>query len=278
MNLHYLCIAWAGSLLVATPHRAAGSNPSDSDHPSVPTILQRTVAQGKNDAGQGYLYEGAYTQSTVFEEFDGRGQIKKRSEKLYAVDFPSGIRRLTEAKINGSPLSPSELKQEEDRETRNRRRFVQVEPGQEKNGDEGMFTADLAEKYHFTWVGRDTIDGRPMFVLDFEPKLDPPIRHPLDRLLNHLKGRVWIDAREYEIARAEIHLQTEVNLWGGILASLQKFTFTVNRSRAAPAMWYVAAFAGDFDARTLFGPLHVRVRSSSSNFHWLRPESADCDR
>ena len=44
----------------------------------------------------------------------------------------------------------------------------------------------------------------------------------VDRLLNRISGTVWIDVEEFEVARADIQLRSEVNLLGGVIGSLKK--------------------------------------------------------
>jgi len=51
--------------------------------------------------------------------------------------------------------------------------------------------------------------------------------------LNRISGTIWIDADEFEIARADVRLGSEVDLLGGVVGSLKKLAYTMTRTRVA---------------------------------------------
>jgi len=59
------------------------------------------------------------------------------------------------------------------------------------------------------------------------------VRHLVDRLLNRISGTLWIDSDEFELARADIQLRSEVNLLGGVVGTLKKLVYTMTRTRLA---------------------------------------------
>jgi len=91
----------------------------------------------------------------------------------------------------------------------------------------------------------------------------------VDTLLNRISGSVWVDAEEYEIARAEVYLGSEVNLLGGVIGSLKKLAFTMTRSRIAEGLWFDTFSSGDFEGRKLLDSTRIRTRSQASNFRPL---------
>jgi hypothetical protein len=128
----------------------------------------------------------------------------------------------------------------------------------------------LAAHFDFALVGRETINGRDAYEISFQPKNpEPPTRHMVDKLLNRLSGTLWIDAQEFEVARAEVQLRSEVNLLGGALASLKKLAYTMTRTRVGDGIWFGTSSSGDFQGRKLIDEMRVRVKSQSSNFRPL---------
>jgi hypothetical protein len=89
----------------------------------------------------------------------------------------------------------------------------------------------------------------------------------MDRLLNQLSGTLWIDAEEFEVARAEVSLQSEVNLLGGLIGSLKKLAYTLERTRVAEGVWFSTLANGDFQGRKLLDPTHIKTKSQSVHFH-----------
>ena len=80
-------------------------------------------------------------------------------------------------------------------------------------------------------------------------------------MLNQLSGTVWIDAQEFELARADLHLTSPVDFWGGLIGSLKHFFYTVTRTRVADGLWVKTTASGDFEGRKLLEPMRIRTKS-----------------
>jgi hypothetical protein len=181
----------------------------------------------------------------------------------------SGLTYLKLVKVNGKKLPPGELKKQEERELKDREKLAQRKTSNGGDDRENFLTRELVAKYDFAVVDRRSINDRPAYVLTFQPKPGVQIMQATDRLLNKLAGKIWIDEQEFEIARIEIRLQSEVTLWGGFLASVKRFTFTLGRARMEDGVWFNTMSAGDFEGRKLMDAAHVRTRSESTDFRKL---------
>src|SRR5437868_2850386 len=88
-------------------------------------------------------------------------------------------------------------------------------------GGENLLTAEEVARFKFTLLSQKAINGRQAYEIAFEPKRPgSPVRHIIDRLLSRISGSLWIDAEEFEIARAQISLSSEVDFLGGVVGSL----------------------------------------------------------
>ena len=104
-------------------------------------------------------------------------------------------------------------------------------------------------------------------MLSFKPKSGELPNHKLtDRFLNQIAGKVWIDATDFEIAHAELRLQAEVTLWGGLIGTLRQCSYTLERTRLDDGSWFNLASHGYFEGRKLLSPMAIRTQSASSNF------------
>src|SRR4051812_18468207 len=74
-------------------------------------------------------------------------------------------------------------------------------------------TITLTSIYRYRLDGRDTIDGRPCYVVGFSPRADGAL----------FSGRAWIDAETFAMARVSA---VQTGLKGPIVASEQTDTFT----------------------------------------------------
>jgi hypothetical protein len=125
----------------------------------------------------------------------------------------------------------------------------------------------LAARFDFTLLGKTNLNGRTTYRISFQPKTPlPPVHRMVDRLLNQISGTLWIDAGEFEVARAEVALRSEVNLLGGIIGSLKKLSFTLERTRVADGVWFSTLSSGDFQGRKLLDPTHIKTKSQSVHF------------
>jgi len=193
--------------------------------------------------------------------------VKDRKEKLYQVSFMGGLSYLKLLQLNGQNLSANELKKQEDREAAERQKLTDGKLASKGDVREDFLTADLVAKYNFTFQDKKPINGRNAYVLSFEPKSGLPIKKFTDRFANQIAGTVWIDAEDFEIARAEIHLQGEVALWGGMVGALKHCRYTLERTRMPDGVWFNSLSHGIFEGRKLMEPMLVRTRSESTNFH-----------
>ena len=92
----------------------------------------------------------------------------------------------------------------------------------------------------------------------------------VDRLLNRISGTIWIDAEEFEVARADIQLRSEVNLLGGVIGSLKKLAYTMTRTRVADGVWFNTSSCGDFEGRKLIESMRIKTKSECRNFRPVR--------
>lgn len=225
--------------------------------------VQRAQAVRLHDAQPAYLY----TKHTVTEDMDFQGRVKDRKEKVYEVSVAAGLSYLKLLQLNGQKLSPAELKKQEAKEAAERQKMTDGKLGQKGDIREDFLTADLVAKYHFTMAEEKMVNGRAAYVLNFEPKGGLTVKTFTDRFANQIAGTVWIDKEDFEIARAEIHLQGEVTLWGGMVGSLKHCRYTLERARMPDGAWFNNLSHGIFEGRKLMEPMMIRTRSESSNFH-----------
>lgn len=228
-------------------------------------VIQKAVARGQQDQ-QGSVPDFKYRKLTATEELDKTGKVTERREKLYEISCRDGLSHATLLQVNGHAPSDQDLKQQSDNELNVAKLLGQSKPAKGDNR-ENFLTPELVSRFDFKLLRETTLNGRTTYELSFAPKSpELPARHLVDRLLNQLDGTLWIDAQEFEVARAEVSLRSEVNMLGGIIGSLKKLTYTLERTRVADGIWFSTLSSGDFQGRKLLDPTHIRTKSQSVNF------------
>jgi hypothetical protein len=211
-----------------------------------------------------------YRKHTVTEEIDKQGRLKQHKEKLYDVLVQAGLPSSRLLQINGQILPPAALKRQQDHDAAERAKLTDSQPGRKSITTESLLTSDLVAKYKLALLAPETVKDRLTYVISFEPKSSNlPITQLTDRFANHMAGTVWIDAEDFELVKADIHLQGEVELWGGILGTLRRCEFTLLRTRLPDGVWFDSVSHGIFEGRRLLEPLLIKTISESSNFRRL---------
>jgi len=242
--------------------------------PPAPEIINKAVERAKWVEAQKFESQYAYTRLTVTEKLDSDGSVKERRERVYHVIPIDGVPYSRLIQKDGKPLSPAELEKEQQRERGVREKLAQHQHQEpDDDDDEIAFNEELVSRYHFETVGQETINGRSAYALTFKPKgNDLPERRRIDRLLNKLAGKIWIDQQEYEIAKVEASLLEGVKMWGGVLASIRRFDLRFEQTRVDEGVWLQSRFSGHIDGRYLFNSLRVNSAEQWSNFRKVAPQ------
>lgn len=112
-----------------------------------------------------------------------------------------------------------------------------------------------AENYYFSLVSSEVIDGRPAYVIDVTPKRR-------DKYL--MEGRVWIDAQDFALVRAEGRPARNPSFWTHSIHFVQQY-------RKSGSYWFPTSTLSVTEAR-LFGTTKVNIDYFDYTPN-LRPES-----
>ena len=107
-----------------------------------------------------------------------------------------------------------------------------------------------------------TVAGQPAWVIAFEPTGgDLPVRRRVDRVLNKIAGKLWINMKDYEISRAEAHLTERVRMVGGLVASINDFALKLEQRPLDATTWVPAHMDLYIDGRIMLTSLHQRIKT-----------------
>jgi hypothetical protein len=98
---------------------------------------------------------------------------------------------------------------------------------------------NIINRFEFTLIGEDKINGRSAYEVEFEPHPELPVNHLMDPLINRAAGTLWIDAEDFAIAKAQFHFVSPVKVAGGMIGQIRKFSCDFTRYRSAEECWFV---------------------------------------
>lgn len=232
---------------------------------TVNEVVQKTLARAQQSESSA-TPDLDYTRFSVTEELDGTGKVRERNEKTYEVSYRGGMPTVRLLQVNGHAPTDADQKKQSENEMNLRQMLGQPKPDNGANR-ENFLTPELAARFNFKLLGQTNLDGRTTYQVAFEPKTPALPEHRLvDKLLNRISGTFWIDAEEFELAKADVFLGSEVNVLGGVAGSLKKLHYALQRTRVSDGIWFSTHSHGDFEGRKLLESTHIKTTSEAVNF------------
>jgi hypothetical protein len=215
--------------------------------PTVDFLLQQVVARAvnKEDTNDNlFNLNYQYTRTRTWEYRNSRGELRSREEKSSLENRPQHLAALAaRLPAQSKPVPPPVVKDEPLSETHSNIRGKAL-----KVKDYSI--PNLVNRFQFTLVGREMLNGRPSLVVDFKPASDDLPAHSLaDKFINKAAGRVWVDEEDYAIAQAQIYLTQQVNVLGGLVGAVWKFTYGFTRLRTPDGYWFARCLDWHLEGR-----------------------------
>jgi len=190
--------------------------------PILQHVMDRARLEDQNDRGFKQFYN--FSREKVNETYNGDGDLLKKDVKDSThqprtdLDVPVQPKKQTV----GAPRTQQQQ---------------QALQGQTFDKNE-LLNEDTIRRFDFTLAGQELLNGRNMYVVDFAPKKgNLPENSIKERFVNKASGRVWVDAEDYVIVKADLHLMKPVDAIMGLF-SVHKFTYAFERLRTDEGYWY----------------------------------------
>jgi len=240
----------AAVVLLAAPAHISALNDAGPALPPVETLLQRIAeTSAKADENEQAFQERYFFMRTRVTEYrNSKGEVKKREEKKREND-PLQQARAAKPQSSGakSPPAVGTKTNEAVSETHSNMR------GKAFEKSDFAPDSDLLGRFEFTVTGREVLNGRPALIVDFQPaEKKLPERNFKDRFINKAAGRVWVDEEDYALVKADLHLTEKVNVVGGLVGAVWKFTFGFIRERMPDGLWFTRNSNWHLEGRELF--------------------------
>jgi len=270
MKAHQLAAVVLGVVLAERAFAISNAELS-TNAPPVAVILERAVEQAKKEDEQDQAFKRTYyfTRTRLTEFKNAKGAIKKQEEKVTNND-PIGRRAREAARAASGPKviqvnTPG--KQVSETETNIK--------GKAFEKSDFPLDGDLLSRFKFTYVKREIINGRSAYVLDFKP-VSPavPEKNLKDKFINKAAGRVWIDEEDAALAKADLYLTKRVNVAGGLVGAVWKFTCTMDRNRTTEGYWYIRNSTWHLEGREVFVQRVVDSREERKDVRRAEVDSA----
>ena len=110
---------------------------------------------------------------------------------------------------------------------------------------------NIITRFEFTLVGEDSVNGRKSYVIEFIPHKNLPVLNEHDPFINGATGKLWVDAADYAISKAQFHLTPPLNVALGLVGQIDAFSCKITRSRTPEGYWFVRRMDWHLDGRLI---------------------------
>jgi hypothetical protein len=151
-------------------------------------------------------------QREVVKHLDKHGDVKSTEVKTFDISFYYGEEYSRLIMVDDKPLDDKQKKKEDEKlekflakyrneseEDRQKRRDKEKKERQESRA----YRLDVANAYDFRVVGEEEIEGVNTWVIEATPRKDFKPTQPHADMLKKIKGKMWIDKKEYNWIRVE---------------------------------------------------------------------------
>ncbi|MCS7338063.1 MAG: hypothetical protein NZ739_07485 [Verrucomicrobiae bacterium] len=229
----FLFICVAGVALAA---RVTSGVEPEGSLPPVDLILRRVAerAEKEDENDQAFNQTYSYTRTRTTEIRNAKGELKKTESKVSVHEprmaGPPTSQVRPPARMH-SPKDTAESSRASDSDSRMRgrvfdRRALKLD-------------AELLDRFLFSVVGKDTVNGRATFVLEFRPKPGKlPERSFRDKFINKAAGRAWVDTEDYALVKAELYLTDTVEVVAGLASAVWELQYMFEREQTPEGLWF----------------------------------------
>jgi hypothetical protein len=173
-------------------------------------IVRRSVEMDHRNWERAQNY--TCTQREVEKRLGKKGEVKSTEIKTYDVNFYYGEEYSRLIQKNDQPLSEPEQKKEDEKlekflaklRNQSEEEHEKKLAKEKREREQGRaFLRDVVNAYDFKLVGEETIDGADTWVIEATPRKDFHPTQPHADMLSKIKGKVWIEKKEYNWVKAE---------------------------------------------------------------------------
>jgi hypothetical protein len=151
-------------------------------------------------------------QREVIKHLDKHGNVKSTEVKTFDVGFYYGEEYSRLIMVDDKPLGDKEKKKEDEKlekflaKLRNESpedRQKRIDKERKQREESRAYRQDVANAYDFRIVGEEELEGAKTWVIEATPRKDFKPTQPHADMLKKIKGKMWIDKKEYNWIRVE---------------------------------------------------------------------------
>lgn len=194
-----------------TAGQTGNSKPTELPPTSDPKeIVRRSIEMDHHN----FELARSYTcqQREVAKHLGKHGEVKSTEIKTFDVNYYYGQEYSRLILRDDKPLSDAEQKKEDEklekflarlRNQSEEEHEKQLAKEKKQREETRAFLRDVVNAYDFTLAGEETVGGADTWVIEATPRKDFHPTQPHADILSKIKGRIWIEKKQYNWVKAE---------------------------------------------------------------------------
>jgi hypothetical protein len=250
MSLHRWLIVFAVFLI----HRTEPGK-ADEAFPAVDELVQRVIAQEQTDRRHQAGLEYSFALTT--EHYDAKGQrtsaqtVRATAKAKAGIEFNADLASDTGGTSKNREEASSGLKD-------NQSLRAQLD------------LSKLAPRFVYFIEGTGAAEGRDCWIVGYRPKAGVPAGSREEKVINALRGRLWIDKETSAILRCDGKTVEPVNVV--LIATLDPLEFSYQSQKLSSGAVVPKSFDVVLTLKAPFFYARQRQVCTLSNFHVPRGE------
>jgi hypothetical protein len=236
----------AGSAIAVS---AIAQQPAVRPIPDVRELMKEVLDHQKTleKVRENYTYSSFQT----VQDIDSNGHVTKTETREGEDFFVNGHVIERTVKKNGQPLSGHDQNKETDRVTKLVEKAQKTPSGQPLEG-QSISVSRVLEIMDVYNPRREVYRGRQTIVFDFSGRKNAKTHGLVEDATKKLKGTIWIDEVDRQVAHMEVMFIDNFRVGGGLLASVQKGSnFHFDQAPVSQGLWLPTGGEGTVQARVL---------------------------
>jgi hypothetical protein len=228
---------------------ASAQAPSSVPLPDIRQLMQEVMQHQKQleKVRESYTYSSAQT----VQDVDSNGRVTKTETTENEDFFVNGHVIERTVKKNGQPLNDHDQQKETERVTKLVEKAEKTPSDQPLEGP-SIRISRILEIMDITNTRREMYRGRPAIVFDFVGRKDAKTHGLAEDASKKLKGTMWVDEADREVAHADVSFIDNFHVAGGLLANVQKGSnFHFDQAPVEGQFWLPTGGEGMLQARVL---------------------------
>jgi hypothetical protein len=190
-----------------------------------------------------------YSSQITVQDLDSNGKVTKTESSENENFFVNGHAISREVKKNGKPLSDHDQQKETESVTKTVEKAEKTSPDQPLQGQ----SISISRVLEIMDVGpprREMFHNRPTIIFDFVGRKNAKTHGLAEDASKKLKGTIWIDEADREVAHLEVMFDDNFHVAGGLLANIQKgSSFRFDQAPVDSGLWLPTGGEGNVQAR-----------------------------